>query len=506
MNEKLKKILSILLTLLTVFMMATACSNEKPELTTEEEVTTALPTDTGEKYDENGYLKDSLDTKDFGGAVVNISGWSELQKSRSIPEFDVSTAEMSKDTLYSAVYLRNLSTEKRLNVNLEFSLTTGWTGKGDGSGMEQVERVRSLAGTQDLHMVATYSWNPATLMMEGLLADLTEMPHLNLLSPWWNQSVVDKCSIYDHVYYATGDIAPSFLSQIVAVFFNKTFAADEGLGNIYDYFNEDRWTLSEMMSLSKRVGYDLNDNGTKDAGDKFGLVLNELYVDAFYQGSGMLTIENAADGSLLVSEDFSNEKTQTLLSRLVGFFGRTDALCTTTGNLVYQAWVSGKTLFIVESIDDIKTGIQKGIDNFGLLPMPKYDSEQTDYCTTTGFYYTIYGVAKAAARNEVIGATLECLASEAYRRVTPVYYEKTVKTQYSSTENEYEMFEYLRQHTVIDSGRVFSKELSSHTWLDFRKCIRSGSTDWVSVYRGFEESVEKHIADLNRIVIVLAGD
>ena len=99
----------------------------------------------------------------------------------------------------------------------------------------------------------------------------------------------------------------------------------------------------------------------------------------------------------------------------------------------------------------------------------------------------MYGVAKVAAKSEVMGAVLECMASEGYRRVTPAYYEKTVKTQYSSTVDEYQMFQYLRDHTVIDSGRVF------------------GNADWVSTYKGFSEKIEKKIASLNDTVLIFAG-
>ena len=506
-----KKTIPVFLATLMLLLPLAACGkkNDPQPSGTSEEITTPEPTtDTAVETDENGYIKDALGTKKFGGAKVNISGWSEQQRGLGFSEFDVSTEEMNNDPVSKEVYLRNLSVETRLNVNLSFSTTTGWTGPGDGSGQEQNQLVQNLAGTEDLHLVATYSMNPATLMMKGLLADLTEMPNLNLFSPWWNQSIVQKCSIYGHTYYATGDIAPSFLSQIIAVFFNKEFATNQGLGDLYDVFREDRWTLDEMMSITKDLGLDLTQDGVKNVGDQFGIALTQVCMDAFYQGSGMLTVENAADGSVQISDDFRGDKTQALLKKLVDYFKTDDAFHGFTASesaQVQNIWTSGKDLFIVQPIGDIRYGIQKGITNFGLLPMPKYDSEQSDYYTTTGFYYTMYGVAKVAAKSEVMGAVLECMASEGYRRVTPAYYEKTVKTQYSSTVDEYQMFQYLRDHTVIDSGRVFSKELSQHTWWDFRQCVGYGSADWTSTYKGFSEKIEKKIASLNDTVLIFAG-
>ena len=53
------------------------------------------------------------------------------------------------------------------------------------------------------------------------------------------------------------------------------------------------------------------------------------------------------------------------------------------------------------------------------------------------------------------GAVLECMASEAYRTVTPALFETSFKYQYSKNPYDAELFEVIRDNVVFDIGRPF---------------------------------------------------
>ncbi len=249
----MKRVFSLILALLMVCGVLASCSSKDSE-----ESQSAVG-----GYDENGYIMDNLGTMNFEGKEIVISGWTEIQNN-GFPEY---ACEKNGELLSEAGYARNLSVESRMNVNLTYRLESGHTAQDFDK--PQVASVRNAAGTNDINLIATYSWNPAMFLVNGYLGDMSSMPNLNLEAPWWNQSILEKNSIYGKVYFATGDIAPSFIGVTYGVFFNKQSVEDFHLDEPYELYQNGTWTIDKMIQLSKKVGVDLNNNGNKDDGDRF---------------------------------------------------------------------------------------------------------------------------------------------------------------------------------------------------------------------------------------------
>ncbi len=498
----MKRSLMLGLALLLCLSALVSCSlegNEDTSSDSQKETQSQGVTGDDVEYDENGYQKDKLGQMDFNGQTIRISGWSEVEN--KYPEFGVE--KLGAGTIVDdAAYLKNKSVETRLNVSLKFDTVKGWTGPGDGSGQEQLTRVQNAAGTGDIDLIGTYSWNACTFMVNGLVSNLNSMPYLDLNHPWWNESIVEKSSIYGNVYYATGDISPSYIGNTYAIFFNKNVAEEFKLGDIYALYDNDRWTMEKMIELSKMTASDTGVVGTKENTDKFGFVTYLTAMDALYQGSDFTLVDNAPDGSLLLSEDFTSAEVQSLIETLVSF-NNTDACYIDEGVDYLKAWKQGNALFVLTDIYNVKDWENSNAKNFGLLPMPKYSEDQEDYHTLVGFYYSMYCVPRSSQGNEAVGATLECLASEAYRRVTPAYYESMIRTRFSATVKEAMMFDTVRDSVVIDSGRIFQGHLGWKIWGEFRSCIKNSSTDWISASGTLAPSIENKVTSLNQMAQIL---
>lgn len=484
----MKRILTLILAVLMCFGTLLSCSKEEEVVEGETE---AVSTDDGIEYDENGYQMDKLGTMDFGGREIRICGWSNIED--NLPEFSVES--MGLGTVSNAAFIKNYTVEQRLKVRLKFETMDGWTGQGTATaGQAQLTRVQTAAGTTDIDIIGTYSWNPATFMNQGLLSDLNAMPHIDFTAPWWNASVVEKSSVYGKLFFATGDIAPSLIRETYAVFFNKSVAAQyDGMEDLYDLYENGQWTIDKMMELSASVASDLGESG-KDKGDKFGLVTFGTATDAFYQGSDLMEIENAADGSMLVSEDFRSEKTHNLLEKLIGF-SKTDAFW--INDSYESAWKQGNSLFTLTTFAAVENWTDSNAKDFGILPMPKYDTDQTEYRTLVGFFHTMYCVPIALKGDEEIGATLECMASECYRKVTPAYYEDLIQSRYSATVDEAIMFDNVRACVVVDSGRIFNQLLHWKIAQQFRINLVKGDLDWFSACDVIIPTIEKNLTSLN---------
>ena len=442
---------------------------------------------TTDNRDENGYLLDDLGERDYNDKKIRILTW--INKSYNQFSFDSENGDHS-NKFEEAVYSRNLRVEQRMKVQLK------WTSiEGNNSAMDNyITQARALSKSGDVDVFAAYSMVPATLAQEGLLSDMNALPSVNLGNPWWNRSMLEKCSIYDKNYFGAGDLSPDMLAATYVVYANKrmvadnrieeTIASEYGEDTLYDLVYNGKWTLDKMIRLSRDVAVESGDGSA--AGATYGFSTYLINVDPFLQGAGILTVENGADGSLIPSDSFGSVDTQNLLTTLVDFFKSSAAFLGRYDegwdNATWiNAWYENRAMFLMEDFTRAKLNYEKKVYTY-LLPVPKADEEQDGYRCTPGFYSTVWSVANGSAKDEAVGAALECLASESYRNVMPAFYEQLLRRRYADDPGEYKMIDYIKNTISFDSGRLFTSVFGGKTWSAFRDCVNANSTDWISYY------------------------
>ena len=493
----MKKMMSLLLAIMVFAAILVSCSvrkdgTDKDQSLSDDITESNIATDEKEdvRYDENGYQMDDLgDELDFGGQKIKVLGWSEVES--KYPEFGVK--ELGKNIVANAAYLKNMSVQKRLNVILSFDTVKGWTGPGDGSGEEQFVRVQTTAGTDEIDLIGTYSWNACSFMVNGYISNLNSMPHLDLDKPWWNASIVEKSSIYGNIYYTTGDISSAYIGNIYAMFFNKSIVEENRLEDPYALYDDGKWTLDKMIEMSKQVATD----------GVYGFVSYGTPLDSFYQGCGFTLVDNAPDGSLLLSDDFTSSEVHDLIGDLVDFKNTPACFIEKDGAKHLTFWNEGNALFCLTDVFHSANFPDGNAENFGILPMPKYNEDQESYHSLVGFYYSMYCIPRNSEGDEMIGAVLECLASESHRRVTPAYYDNLIKDRVSATVKEAMMFDIVRDCVVIDSGRIFQGHIGWKIWGEFRNSILKDSKDWMSASSSLAPGFEQKLTTLNGMADVL---
>ena len=99
------------------------------------------------------------------------------------------------------------------------------------------------------------------------------------------------------------------------------------------------------------------------------------------------------------------------------------------------------------------------------------------------------------------GAVLECMASEAYRNVTPALFETAFKYQYSNNPHDAELFEIIRDNVVFDISRPFFDSLggdSSSPIRVWRMQIENGNNTLASSSKMHLRAWEKALTTLRK--------
>ncbi len=487
---------ALFISLLLLLPMIAGCvtdPNGPQGSTTTPEAGTNAPETTNQFVNDD--IPDSLKIND----TVTFLYWEDVER----PEFFIDESANDGNIVNTRLIERNDVVQNRLGVKLEW---VGTPGNFNNQKNFVDAAMNSVAGGGGYDIFAGYSMTGATLAMNGLVQNLLDLEYLDFKKPWWPESLINTATINDKLYFASGDISTNLLYMMYACFFNKKMLIDEHsdmtLDDMYALVNNGQWTLDKMIELCQGVYRDENANNTADYEDLYGFETIDLHFDAFYIGSDLKFLEKNDDGTLKLSDDISSDKTLSMLEKVTNFLydsGSAFAKGTVSKYSSAQAFAAGRVMFAFDRVY-IASGTLKDVSDFkyGMLPIPKYDSEQTDYKTCMAFPFTLYSVSVKAKDADAAAATLECLASEGYRRVTPALFEQSMKVRYSDDADDSLMYDIIRRTVAIDLSRIFTTPLQNNSYSMFRQAVKDdAAAGWMRKVNALRSPLKGMIDEIN---------
>lgn len=312
----------------------------------------------------------------------------------------------------------------------------------------------------------------AKFAQEGSLYDLSSedfSQYLDLSMPWWDNNATKSLSINNKVYFTTGDI--SLMQKIVslAVTFNKKMMKDYWSDvNVYDLVRNGEWTLDKMIELSKKVTSDTNGDGTMTYKDTWGV--SSSYGDSqfFYLASGEnLVTKDASDIPVIaIGSERSITVAQKALTKLQEQ-GTWCVNCQDFGSGVSNIWQESlnvfgenRALFRTTAFSAIKKlrNYTDG-DDYGIIPFPKYDTEQESYFTPCSATLAYGVVIPTSAPDPTFSAfMLEVMGCQAKNYITDAYYTTVLKSRDlgADPDSEEMLDKFIFNNVVYDIGLIYN--------------------------------------------------
>lgn len=266
------------------------------------------------------------------------------------------------------------------------------------------------------------------------------------------------------------------LYMMYTVFFNKDLLETKtGSRSPYDMINANEWTVDNMIAMCQDFYRDTDADMQKSAGDQYGLVLPKLSLDAFFYGSGLRTTDRDANGLIQVADSYFSEKSAGLLEKL-------ERLCYDSDDGYWKGkanvFSAGRSVFYcdravaaIKNLADVEFG-------YGVVPAPKWSSDQEAYYTCAGNPFTLYAVVADCTRPDLASAVLECWAYEAYNYTTPAIFEVTMKIRFAKDSETAKMYDLIRDGVTFDLGRIYGITLNDMTQTLYRDAMDNRS-DWL---------------------------
>ncbi len=466
--------LLILSMLLTVFV---ACKEEIPE---EPVGGTNPPAE--DNLDPDGYVKDKVPDGLHFKTKFHIFAW-EDQIARIRPD------EEANDNVSRATVLRNETIEERLDIEFNWTTMPGFSSADKSSFALAVES--DVDNDHQYDLVVAYNRVPYRLSYKGVLANLAETKYIDLTSPWWPQEYLENMLYRDSIYALVDNASVGTLSNLSCIFFNNTMLEAKKIQSPYDLVESNQWTLATLRELTKDTYEDTNNNDRKDPADTFGIATSTYArVTGWYYGAG-IRFSEINDAGALVMTGNDTEHVSKVITAISDLFSSPDGLINADDQ--FAMFEESRAYFFLNILAQAKHIAINEIElNYGVVPVPKYTSEQTRYYTHIPNTHDAWCIPRTAKNMDCSSAVLELMASESYRKVNHVFYEQNIKHRFAPDERLGAMYDLIRESIVFDFVFIHAESsLGADCDNEMRGCIKDPNKNWVDSWGKIGPSVEE---------------
>ncbi len=430
-------------------------------------------------------LKDNLpDNLKYDGVIFNMLSPDNFY---GVYFVEQQNGEVVNDAIYNA----KINIEDRLNIKITETLHDMWT---ISTAVNKL--VYSNDSTYDA--VTNIDSYIVEMMQNGLILPLDTIEYLDLSAVYWG--FTDSMSINGHIYFAASTFNQRAYKLLSCIIFNTNLLSSMGIAESSDLYNmtyNGTWTYEALNKLASQGSIDINGDTIMDANDQYGL----------YSGNIASTLANAwvACDELLLKKDEndipyfaanSNTRFYDACSLAHDIFMENSYVYTKTYALA-DLFVNRQSVFaeIDISMFDFLRDMK---DDFGVLPLPKYDETQEKYHSRT-CQPMVLMVLQTCKDTSFTGAVLEALSFEGYKNVVPAYLDDTLKYKYQRDEASITMLDLIFSSMTIDLGETYLSDYFSVE--DTYKIFSASSFNLASYFAKNETAINTSLNEIINIMI-----
>ena len=479
----MKKILCILLAAFLSIPLLSGCAGdtavEETAAVSPQTETTAEPAET-----EPARPALVLPNTDFEGAAVTImSALVEgTATSTRFAEF-LYDEELAGEGVNDAVLNRNNIVEDLLNVDIVSDDIAGNT-------IANTLKKQTKAGDTAVDVYTPYMENLLTIITEGYLINLYDMPVMDIENEWWDTAINRDLGIAGKVYMQGGDILLSSKELHCYLGVNRKILSDYGIEMPYQLVFDGIWTMDAMYDLCCDLTVDLNGDGILNQNDQFGYTHTKdsaywMFVDA----GGRIAALNESGKPELTG---AMEQNVAVLEKMAKIYA--DPTIFYDVAKMPEQWTTNREMFMNDqvamqpaSIYNLQTR-REMVSDFGILPYPKYDENQQEYMNCpTSFRMQCITVPVTETKLDCVGSVLEALAYHSKDTTVEAYYEANLQGKVSRDEESAQMLDIIFSTITYDL-------IESYRWGSMFNVVCNGIADpstFVSAYTAAEKVTVK---------------
>lgn len=454
-EKNVKKVLLMLLVLCMILPMAVACGDNEGGTPSG---TTAASGDPGSTNAPENY-EDTIPERDYDLEEFHVLCTTQTEGFYNV-------TEDMKDPVSEAVFKRNDAVEERFNIVFKYTSMNG-----NSNGKEEFLTALSNSttmGDDGFDLVVGQNYYCLPVAAEGKLQDLASSPYLHWDEKWYSQKINDSADINGRIFGASGSYIMSQISYAQAILYTKELF--EGLYpdvDLYQKVRDMEWTRELLTEYATGRYLDNDGDHRPSDADDFGYVYNGHGVAAAVVASDVPIATVDENGDLTVL-NYYNEHSEKVFTEYYRFFNQTQGVFKRSDDHGPAIMIGqGRTLFACAMLGSMHdcADLKNSELHFGVLPLPLFDSNQTEYFTHTMRWELFYIPVNADFERSAI--ILEHLNYQTEKFVIPAYWEEALTLRAADSDQDSEMMYLVRDALWYDFVTFFNFEV------DMRDAIAS---------------------------------
>jgi hypothetical protein len=286
--------------------------------------------------------------------------------------------------------------------------------------------------------------------------------------------------------------------------FNKDLFTDASQTFPYEYVKNGTWTLQKQAELVPLFYRDDGD-GKRTETDTYGFVSStHTNIDAYWSACRLDILKQDENGYCLVMDVDRAHGAVDAILRLFhntdgGTYNKKDGGDEVIWPTIRQMFADGYAAMSSFRFMELENSVMRSMSQeYGVLPMPKYDELQDDYYTLLHDQFTVVAIPSTVTGERLaqMSAVLEAMSSASYRIVKPVYYEDTLRTKIAQDPTAAEMMDIITDNIYIDAGILYISSLHSYHHA-LRDIIQSTVNNSASIFRSKNSAMKRYLEQVN---------
>ena len=361
--------------------------------------------------------------------------------------------ELNGEIINDSIFERNTRIEDKFDVHIKAHF--------DGNPTQAAQN-SIRADSDDYDVVSTcIRGGASSLVLNGQLLNLNEVPYIDLEKPWWDQNAADQLSVLGKLYVTISDLGYRDKEATDIFMFNKTVIENYRLEDPYQLVRDKKWTFEKMYEMAEVVSADTNGNGEHDQDDTYGILSQTHTPMQLAAGGGVRIAANNEEGVPEIV--FMSEKNEAIFTKIFDMLAdHENAFFAQDFTGVADIWTAqlemmndNRALFFQTLMNRVL--LLRSYDcDFGIIPQPFMIEGQDEYISPVDMACTSSVCIPVIASNpERTGIILEALTADSHYSLIPAYYEVAIKGKSLRDEESLEMFDIIFGNRVYDLGEAY---------------------------------------------------
>ncbi len=358
----------------------------------------------------------------------------------------------SSELIPSAVYRRNVVLEDKYNIKFA---------QVESTDARSEVRTQVMSGQCEFDAIIIRGTYQSALAREGLLYNIKAIPNVDLSQPYWDQNSAKDLAVGNSLFFTNCDLN---IKLGYGLFFNKQMIEDYQLTSPYAYIEDNNWTLDTFGGLVKSVSLDQNNDGVMDENDRYGSTFEHHNVCTLLYAAGIRATTQDETGYPELT--LMSDKTVTAFEKIKDIFtDKNYSYCLTCSKMDahgfahrfdYARYLFTQDYYLFHICSP--TGISQFADmehEFGLVPLPKFDSAQDRYYSMWSWYSVLLSVPAIAEDIDRTGRILEDLNYYSSVILQPVWFDTMLSRKYTRDDESEKYVKIIKDSGVFDMALYF---------------------------------------------------